>query len=138
MNRKQEIIELLDLLQSYPYESISVSYDDISVSVSRGTGASAPAIQTAAPSEPEAVADDTMEIKSPLIGVFYRSPSPDNPPFVKVGDMVQAGQTVCIVEAMKVMNEVAAPSSGIIEAVIADNESEVQFGQPLFRLKPGG
>lgn len=74
-------------------------------------------------------------ITSPFVGTFYASPGPDKPPFVKVGDLVKAGQTVCIVEAMKLMNEIEAECDGIIEEVLAQNGKPVEFGMRLFRYR---
>lgn len=74
-------------------------------------------------------------ITSPMVGTFYRKSSPDAPPFVNVGDAVSEGQTLCIIEAMKVMNEIKAEKSGTISAVIAEDGNPVQFGDILFRIK---
>ena len=71
-------------------------------------------------------------VKSPMVGTFYRSASPGAKPFVEVGDAVQQGDVLCIVEAMKLMNEIEADASGVIKAVIAENGQPVEFGQPLF------
>lgn len=71
-------------------------------------------------------------VKSPIVGTFYNSNSPDKPPFVKIGDTVVEGDTLCIVEAMKVMNEVQSKFSGTIKEILIENESVVEFGQPLF------
>ena len=75
-------------------------------------------------------------IKSPMVGTFYGAPKPGAPPFVSVGDTIGIGQTLCIVEAMKLLNEIDAEVSGTILEVLVDNETPVQFGQPLFRIKP--
>lgn len=75
------------------------------------------------------------ELKSPFVGTFYSSSSPDKAPYVKVGDKVSKGQTLCILEAMKIMNEIEADVSGEIVEVCVDNESLVEFGQPLFKIK---
>ena len=82
-----------------------------------------------------APAADGEAITSPMVGTFYRKPGPDSPAFVSVGDAVSEGQTLCIIEAMKVMNEIKAEKSGIITAILADDATPVQFGDPLFRLK---
>lgn len=74
-------------------------------------------------------------VLSPMVGVFYSKPSPESEPFVKPGDRVTAGQTVCIVEAMKLMNEITAEKDGIIEAVLVSDEELVEFGQELFYIK---
>jgi len=80
--------------------------------------------------------DGTISIRSPMVGTFYAAASPDTPPFIKVGDQVGPETTVCIVEAMKVFNEIPAECSGRIVAVLAQNGDAVEFGQPLFRVEP--
>ena len=77
-------------------------------------------------------------IKSPIVGTFYASPSPEASPFVKVGDFVEAGQTVCIIEAMKLMNEIEADISGEVARVLVENGQPVEYGEPLFALRPTG
>ena len=79
--------------------------------------------------------DDTLFITSPIVGTFYSAAAPDVPAFVKVGDQVKAGQTVCILEAMKLMNEIQSDYDCEIEAVLVSNEQKVGYGQPLFRVK---
>ena len=79
--------------------------------------------------------DDTLFITSPIVGTFYSAAAPDVPAFVKVGDQVKAGQTVCILEAMKLMNEIQSDYDCEIEAVLVSNEQKVEYGQPLFRVK---
>jgi acetyl-CoA carboxylase biotin carboxyl carrier protein len=93
----------------------------------------ASAVTPAAPIvEPAAPAAEGHVVKSPMVGTFYRSASPGAKPFVEVGDSVQQGDVLCIVEAMKLMNEIEADASGTIKAVIAENGQPVEFGQPLF------
>ena len=77
-----------------------------------------------------------IEIKSPMPGTFYSSPDPESAPFVNIGDNVNAGDTICILEAMKIMNEIQAEESGVIEEILVDNSSPVEFDQVLFKLKP--
>ena len=79
--------------------------------------------------------DDTLFITSPIVGTFYSAAAPDVPAFVKVGDQVKAGQTVCILEAMKLMNEIQSDYDCEIEAVLVSNEQKGEYGQPLFRVK---
>ena len=79
--------------------------------------------------------DDTLFITSPIVGTFYSAAAPDVPAFVKVGEQVKAGQTVCILEAMKLMNEIQSDYDCEIEAVLVSNEQKVEYGQPLFRVK---
>lgn len=79
--------------------------------------------------------EDVLFIVSPIVGTFYSAPAPDVPAFVKVGDTVKNGQTVCILEAMKLMNEIQAEFDCEIEAVLVSNEQKVEYGQPLFRVR---
>jgi acetyl-CoA carboxylase biotin carboxyl carrier protein len=97
-----------------------------------------PSALDAAPAEANS-ADDTskyIEIKSPIIGTLYRKPSPDKPVFVKVGDTIEAGDTVCVIEAMKLFNEVESEVSGKIVKVLIEDSSPVEFDQPLFLVDP--
>jgi acetyl-CoA carboxylase biotin carboxyl carrier protein len=80
--------------------------------------------------------DGTLSIRSPMVGTFYSAANPESPPFVKVGDQVGPETTVCIVEAMKVFNEIPAECTGRIVAILAQNGDAVEFGQPLFRVEP--
>jgi acetyl-CoA carboxylase biotin carboxyl carrier protein len=79
--------------------------------------------------------DEALLITSPIVGTFYAAPAPDAPAFVRVGDRVKNGQTVCILEAMKLMNEIQSEFDCEIEAVLVSNEQKVEYGQPLFRVK---
>ena len=79
--------------------------------------------------------EESLFITSPIVGTFYSASAPDVPAFVKVGDQVKAGQTVCILEAMKLMNEIQSDYDCEIEAVLVSNEQKVEYGQPLFRVK---
>ena len=89
---------------------------------------------TSAPAAPPTGAA-TKEITSPMVGTFYRAASPESPPFVDVGQEVNEDTVVCIIEAMKVMNEIKAEVSGVIAEVVAENGKPVQFGQALFRVR---
>jgi acetyl-CoA carboxylase biotin carboxyl carrier protein len=106
------------------------------------SSASQPASQAAAePAQtapPPAAAADEHIIKSPIVGTFYAGPSPDAGPFVRVGDFVEAGQTVCIIEAMKLMNEIEADIGGEVARVLIENGQPVEYGEPLFALRPTG
>ena len=90
----------------------------------------APAAPVAAP------ANNWVEIKSPMVGTFYRSPSPEAPAYVEVGTRVSKGQTLCILEAMKLMNELEADLSGVIREIVVENGQPVEYGQVLYRLEP--
>lgn len=105
--------------------------------------AAAPAPKAAAPAEaaapaPKPAADDSKStsIKSPMIGTFYRSPGPDKPPFLNVGDKVVKGNVICIIEAMKLFNEIEAEVSGTVVKVLLNDASPVEYDQPLFLIEP--
>jgi acetyl-CoA carboxylase biotin carboxyl carrier protein len=122
------------------------------VTVSAAAGAALPSAMPAAPSapapaEPAAAAapepaaaeepdSGLVEVHSPMVGTFYRSPAPDAPPYVEPGDRVEKGQTVCILEAMKLMNELEAEVSGTVREICVENAEPVEFGQVLFRIDP--
>lgn len=102
----------------------------------RGAAPAAPAAPAAAPA-PAADADAHLKaVTSPMVGTFYRSPAPDADPFVEVGDIVEVGQTVCIIEAMKLMNEIEAEVKGRVVKMLIDNAQPVEFGQKLFLIEP--
>lgn len=130
---------------------LKVEAKDFKVEVNFSTGSVAPIIHhqpvhhapaTAAPSAPVApqkplAVDSKLHIiTSPFVGTFYASPSPGKPVYVKVGDKVKAGQALCVLEAMKIMNEIDADIAGEIVEICVENESLVEFGQPLFKIKP--
>ena len=91
-----------------------------------------------APAPPAEAAEDLIEITSPMVGTFYRSPAPDAEPYVRVGDVVHEDTVVCIIEAMKVMNEIKAETEGTIVEITAENGEAVEFGQVLFKVRPAG
>jgi acetyl-CoA carboxylase biotin carboxyl carrier protein len=103
----------------------------VAAAVPRPAGDTAPAPAASAAEDANA-----QFIRSPMVGTFYATSSPDSPPFVKVGDQVGPESTVCIIEAMKVFNEIPAECSGKIAAVLATNGQSVEYGQPLFRVSP--
>jgi acetyl-CoA carboxylase biotin carboxyl carrier protein len=87
----------------------------------------------AAPSEPE---EELVPVRSPIVGTFYESPSPGSPPFVQLGDSVEEGQVLCIVEAMKLMNEIESDVAGVIVKKLAGNGQPIEYGQELFAIRP--
>lgn len=99
----------------------------------------APAAATPAPAAQEAAsapANNYVDVQAPIVGTFYAAPSPDAPPFVKVGDRVKPGTVLCIIEAMKLMNEIEAEVTGIVREIAVSNEDPVEYGQVLFRIEP--
>jgi acetyl-CoA carboxylase biotin carboxyl carrier protein len=94
----------------------------------------APASPAPAPPAAEAAGQEGQVVKAPMVGTFYRSSSPDAKPFVEVGQAVKEGETICIIEAMKLMNEIEADASGVVKAILVENGQPVEYGQPLFIL----
>jgi acetyl-CoA carboxylase biotin carboxyl carrier protein len=100
-------------------------------------GSTAPAVQEASASASEArLTEDLHLVKSPIVGTFYGSPSPGSEPFVKLGAFVETGQTLCIVEAMKLMNEIESDETGEVMRIFVENGQPVEYGQPLFGIRP--
>lgn len=146
----RKIKKLIELLEESGIDELEICEGEESVRISRhqkvpaaqqyyapapapAPAPAAPAPAAAAPSEaPAAEPASGHQVKSPMVGTFYRSPAPDASAFVEVGQQVRAGDVLCIIEAMKMMNQIEADKSGIIEAVLADNGEPVEFDQPLF------
>ena len=120
-----------------PEEKIVVPASNLVLQEAAGAGANT--VETAAPAqqEPEQIAEEKggNVVKSPLVGTFYAAPSEDAQPFVKVGDTVKKGQTLAIVEAMKLMNEIESKFDGVVTEILVENEDNVEYGQPLFRIQ---
>ena len=144
----QEIFDLMDRFERSKLQSMKLSCQDFSIELCRPEPApvyaAAPAAAmpaSPAPAAPAAVpaaagAEEAPSITAPLVGTYYAASAPDQAPFVSAGDKVSKGQTVCLIEAMKMMSEVPAPCDCIIEEVLKANGELVSFGEPLFRYKP--
>ena len=143
----RKIKKLIELVQESGINELEISEGEESVRISRG-GTIVPAqIQQMAPvaqAAPAAVAAPVAteapvisghEVRSPMVGTFYSSASPEAPAFVEIGQHVNAGDTLCIVEAMKMMNQIEADKSGVIKAILAENEDTIEFDQPLFIIE---
>jgi acetyl-CoA carboxylase biotin carboxyl carrier protein len=105
---------------------------DYAVMLPQGPMSAPPAAQPAAPAAPPKAAEPEGNVqKSPMVGTFYRASAPDAKPFVEVGDTVKKGQTICIIEAMKLMNEIEADHDGVVKAILAENGQPVEYGEPL-------
>ena len=120
-----------------PSQAVVLSADAAAATMPAAAPAVAPAVMTDDLATPPAPVNssDFYEITSPMVGTFYRSPAPDESPFVDVGDRIKPEQTVCIIEAMKLMNEIDAEVSGEIVEILVQNAEPVEFGQPLIRVK---
>lgn len=148
----RKVKKLIELLEASSVDEIEIKEGEESVRISRNTGAPipmaapitapampapvAPAPAAPAPAAPEAAAPSTANaVKSPMVGTFYRSPSPDAAAFVEVGQSVRAGDVLCIVEAMKMMNQIEADRAGTVTAIHAENGEPVEFDQPLITVE---
>ena len=141
---------LLKLMQEYGVAELGIEEENTAVHLRLMEAAAAvPAPVTGASRSPTPVTDvasvagvpaaaaatNYTEVKSPMVGTFYRAPKPESPAFIKVGDRVSLGQTLCIVEAMKLMNEIEAETEGIVREILIENAQPVQFGQVLFHIE---
>lgn len=158
--KAKEIQDLIDFIAKSGLDEVNIETQEFKIEVKKNSSPavkeaaqvvhtpvfqSTPHVQQAAaqpqitdqkPSAQESENSKYLEIKSPMIGTFYRSSNPESPPFVQEGDTVKVGQTVCIVEAMKLFNEIESEVSGKIVKVLIDNASPVEFDQPLFLVDP--
>jgi acetyl-CoA carboxylase biotin carboxyl carrier protein len=133
-----QIADLIALMREHDVTRVDFEDTDVKVSVRFG-GEVVMAQPAAGPAmvAPAAPAGAGLEAPAVAAGTFYRAPEPTAPPFVSPGDRVQKGQVLCIIEAMKLMNEIESDVSGVIAEVLVDNGQAVQFGQPLFRIEAG-
>jgi len=114
-----------------------VQYEDVPAVVYANAPAAIPAVASTAVAAPAPIeVTNETEIKSPMIGTLYRSPSPESGPYVEIGTEVNPDTVVCIIEAMKVMNEIKAEVKGVITQALVENAKPVEFGQPLFKVRP--
>jgi len=136
----KEIRALLELLREYGLTEIEVEREGERLRL-RKEPAPASGVHPAAPpvaagTAVRADASSLLTIEAPMVGTFYRSPAPDAQPFVREGDAVRKGQVVCIIEAMKLMNEIESQVAGRVTKVLVENAQPVEYGQPLFVLEP--
>lgn len=157
--KAKEIQELIDYISNSGLAEVKIKTDEFELSIKKDSPATriveaapapapapvaapapAPVASTPAPAPaPEAAASSNLvEIKSPMIGTFYMTANPDADPFVTEGDSIKAGQTVCIIEAMKLFNEIESEISGKIVKVLVSNSTPVEYDQPLFLVDPAG
>lgn len=147
----RKVKKLIELLEESNIDEIEIKEGEESVRISRNrpnnqpqffaapqmmAAAPAPAPMAAAPAAaaPAAPANNGHVVKSPMVGTFYRSPSPSSPPFVEVGKHVKVGDVICIVEAMKMLNQIEADKAGVVEAILAEDGQPVEFDQPLITI----
>jgi len=142
----KDIKAIIDLMRKNDLSVFEMEKDGFRLKLQKGIGdqpvvsttAAAPTVSAPTAANGPAAASETASLKeivSPMVGTFYRGASPDAPPFVDVGAKVTEDTVVCIIEAMKVMNEIKAETSGVVAEVVAENSKPVQFGQVLFRVR---
>src|SRR5580765_309627 len=145
----RKLKKLIDLVQESGIAELEITEGEEKVKIVKGGTVAMAAAPVAAPAVPmlaapaasapaapaaEPAAQDGHVVKAPMVGTFYRSPSPDAKVFVEVGQAVKEGDTICIIEAMKLMNEIEADASGSVKAILVENGQPVEYGQPLFIL----
>lgn len=143
----RKVKKLIEMMEESDITEIEIHEGEDSVRISRSTGHAIPAVAavpamvarttpvSAAGVAPASATELTGHIlTAPMVGTFYRAPSPDSSPFVETGDLVNEGDVLCIIESMKMMNEIKADRAGRVEAILALNEEPVEFDQPLFTL----
>ena len=147
--RKEEIVSLIRLVEESKINELEICEGRRKIRISKGHSNSGVlhegAVQVVqrvvevpaepAPAAAAKLASNLKEITSPMVGTFYRAPAPDTDPFTDVGQTVEVGQTVCIVEAMKLMNEIGSDLRGVVRQVLVENGQAIEFGQPLFLIE---
>jgi acetyl-CoA carboxylase biotin carboxyl carrier protein len=143
----RKLKKLIDLVEASGIAELEITEGEEKVRIAKGgqvtvaqaagvtTAAPAPTLPTSAAAAAEPAAEPAEQghtMKAPMVGTFYRAAAPDAKPFVEIGQTVQEGQTICIVEAMKLMNEIEADASGTVVAILVENGQPVEYGQPLF------
>ena len=151
----KDIKAIIDLMRKNSVTEFELEKDDFKIRLKRGANGGGAAVASedppaltyapppagswpapAAAPPPPAPPSNEVEIKSPMIGTFYRAPSPESAAYIEVGSEVNPETVVCIIEAMKVMNEIKAEAKGVITQVMVENAKPVEFGQPLFKIRP--
>ncbi|MGZ5565618.1 MAG: acetyl-CoA carboxylase biotin carboxyl carrier protein [Limisphaerales bacterium] len=158
----KDIKGIIDLMRKNSLTEFELEHQDFKIKLKRGTGASgeegggggpyampmpvaapvpsvtlsAATVAATAAAAASAADANLLEIKSPMIGTFYSAPSPESAEYVEVGSEVNPDTVVCLIEAMKVMNEIKAECKGVVTAILVDNAKPVEFGQPLFKIRP--
>lgn len=136
----QEVYDLIACFDRSTVQTLRLSTQDFTIELSRCgaavSAADAGPAEVHAPVKKEQVSRDGEEISAPLVGIFYAAPAPGKAPFVAVGDAVKKGQTVCLIEAMKMMTEIPAPCDGTITEILKSSGDLTAFGEPLFRMQP--
>ncbi|MFC2126394.1 acetyl-CoA carboxylase biotin carboxyl carrier protein [Bacteroidota bacterium] len=157
--KAREIRDLIDFISKSGLNEVNIETEEFKISVKKNpdvniqsterVGHSNPVVTTSGSGTPDDIgvpvieskpdtniSGNLIEVKSPMIGTFYRSPNPEADPFIEIGDTINAGQTVCIIEAMKLFNEIDSEISGKVVKILVENATPVEFDQPLFLVEP--
>lgn len=132
---QQELQALLEFLSSSDIQELKLEGDDFRLEVRRNLPGPAPVLMAAAPQQLAAARSDLVDVLAPMVGIFYRAPAPGEAPFVELGNRISVGQTICILEAMKLMNELEAELSGEVVEILVENGTPVEYNQVLMRLR---
>ena len=148
----KEIQEIINFIKKSDLDDVSIETENIKIRVKKNNGnittieqpkvlkteiqPQAPPVEKKISEEKKEKTSNNIIIKSPMIGTFYRSPNPESDPFVNEGDSIKVGQTICIVEAMKLFNDIESEFSGKIVKILVDDNSPVEYDQPLFEVDP--
>tara|TARA_B100000925_G_scaffold193685_1_gene146609 strand:- start:294 stop:752 length:459 start_codon:yes stop_codon:yes gene_type:complete len=148
----KEIQEIINFIKKSDLDDVSIETENIKIRVKKNNGnfttieqpkvvkteiqPQAPPVENKVSEEKKEKISNNIIIKSPMIGTFYRSPNPESDPFVSEGDSIKVGQTICIVEAMKLFNDIESEVSGKIVKILVDDNSPIEFDQPLFEVDP--
>jgi acetyl-CoA carboxylase biotin carboxyl carrier protein len=133
---KQEILELMERFAGSGLGSMRLTTQEVTLELTRGDGAALAPAPVASAAVPEPVQETGHAVKAPLVGTFFAAPAPGEEPFVTPGKRVKKGETVCLIEAMKMMSEIAAPCDCVIQEVLKGNGELVAFGDALVRYQP--
>ena len=145
----KEIKDMINLMNDNGLTELEIEKEGVRIRLKKGAGGIERAVEfvapqaaaqqqanTTAPQTEKAAPKAGSEVKAPMVGTFYRSPSPEAPPYVAIGDTIQPGQVICIIEAMKLMNEIKSEAKGKVIDIQVDNAEPVEFGQTLFIIEP--
>jgi len=141
----KEIKDMINLMNENNLTELEIEKEGVRIRLKKGSGGYEQRIEYVSPSPAQVKAQpaaeavekkNVIEVKAPMVGTFYRSPSPEAPAYVNIGDVIEPGQVICIIEAMKLMNEIKSEVKGKIVDIQVDNAEPVEFGQVLFILEP--
>ena len=142
----EDVLRIVELVKSTRFSEFRLKVGEVEVHLRRSNGAAPPASDAPAavgplaaespPGKPHGFAEGSVLVRAPMVGTFYRAPAPDTAPFVEVGQRVEPGATLCIIEVMKLMNSLAAETRGVVTEIVAANGEHVSYGDVLMVIRP--